>query len=149
EDVARAMANVFHRLHGPVLASADLVAVDASGTPAPELVTDMHPRRLPDLYQQDQLVVLGRYREPESGCGTLRFHLGGEWLGQRRRFELSFDLSAASARNTFVPRLWASRRIAFLIDQVRQAGAYDPGRALGEPRFAELRDEILRLSTAF
>ena len=56
----------------------------------------------------------------------------------------------------FVPRLWASRQIAFLVDELRQRGG-DLGGPLGrpgvdpfaDPRLRELRDEILRLSARF
>jgi hypothetical protein len=55
-----------------------------------------------------------------------------------------------------VPRLWASRRIAYLADQIRQEGADAPGvprsgvnAVLTDPRHRELVDEIVRLSTEF
>ena len=49
-----------------------------------------------------------------------------------------------------MPRLWASRKIAFLTDEIRQAGATAAGaNPLESPRYAELADEILRLSTRF
>ncbi|MDH3592943.1 MAG: hypothetical protein OER88_13745, partial [Planctomycetota bacterium] len=100
----------------------------------------------------DQLVLLGQYR----GKGPIRFRLVGDYLGEARTFEMTFDLNATT-RNAFVPRLWASRRIAFLIDQIRQAGGALPGRPvaragtsiLNDPKFKELVNEILRLSTEF
>jgi Ca-activated chloride channel family protein len=110
------------------------------------------PARLPDLYDGDQLVVLGRYlgREP------LRFRLEGQHLGRQRTFRFDLDLSRADGRNAFVPRLWAARKIAFLVDQIRQAGAQQSGPPLAlsadifsDPRYAELAEEILRLSTEF
>jgi len=63
-------------------------------------------------------------------------------------------MDKASTRNAFVPRLWASRRIAALVDAIRQAGG---GRATGhadarlaaDPRLRELVDEIIALSTEF
>jgi Ca-activated chloride channel family protein len=51
-------------------------------------------------------------------------------------------------RNGFVPRLWASRKIAQLIDEVRQMGA-DPAVSASDPKVKELTDEIVRLSTEF
>ena len=55
-----------------------------------------------------------------------------------------------------MPRLWASRRIAFLVDQIRQAGAASGDRLnevgqtiFSDPRFKEIANEILRLSTEF
>ena len=65
-------------------------------------------------------------------------------------------MRSASTRHAFVPRLWASRQIAFLVDELRQQGG-DLGAPFGtvqrdpfaDPRLRELRDEILRLSTRF
>ena len=47
-----------------------------------------------------------------------------------------------------MPRLWASRKIAVLIDAVRQMGA-DPAASVNDPKIKELIDEIVRLSTEF
>jgi Ca-activated chloride channel family protein len=114
-------------------------------------VRELIPGRLPDLFEGDQLVVVGQY----AGDEPLHFHLAGDFRGKRRAFEFRFDLSAASTRNSFVPRLWASRRIALLVDELRQAGANGPVTAAApvpggaDPRLKELVDEIVRLSTEF
>jgi Ca-activated chloride channel family protein len=86
----------------------------------------------------------------------IELNLRGSYLGQQRNFAFSFDLGKATTRNAFVPRLWASRRIAQLVDEVRQAGALSSeqpsvagGSIFDDPRFAEIADEILRLSTEF
>ncbi|MCA9291785.1 MAG: hypothetical protein KDA25_11705, partial [Phycisphaerales bacterium] len=82
--------------------------------------------------------------------------LSGRYLGQPRAFSFTFGFERANVRNAFVPRLWASRRIAMLVDEVRQAGASSAAMPAtpaqlrsGEPRLRELTDEILRLSTRF
>ena len=67
----------------------------------------MFYRRLPDLFEGDQLVVLGRYDDPR--CARLR--LEGEYLGQPKTFEFAIDPARATTSNAFVPRLWASRRL--------------------------------------
>jgi len=77
--------------------------------------------------------------------------LTGDYFGRPQTFRFQFDPRSASTANAFVPRLWASRRIGVLIDEVRQAGA-DPQlstlQALQQdPRTAEHAQEILRLST--
>jgi Ca-activated chloride channel family protein len=84
----------------------------------------------------------------------MHFRLAGELFGEKKKFEFEFDLSAATTRNAFVPRLWASRRIAYLVDQIRQAGAASPGvinstPIFEDPRYRELAEEILKLSTEF
>ena len=82
------------------------------------LVRELIPSTIPDLFEGDRLVLLGQYR----GSGPLTFRLKGSYLGRPRTFTFSFPLDSATTRNAFVPRLWASRRIASLIDQIRQAG---------------------------
>ena len=68
----------------------------------------------------------------------------------------TLPVRSASTRHAFVPRLWASRQIAFLVDELRQRGGdlgapFAAGRPdpFHDPRLRELRDEILRLSTRF
>lgn len=152
EDVELKVAQVFKRLYGPVLAAPKLANVGADGAVVTDVVREVIPAALPDLFEGDQLVLLGQYR----GKGPLRFRLDGQYLGAPRTFRLEFTVDQATTRNAFVPRLWASRRIAFLVDQLRQAGAAHPGRParvgetiLENPRYRELVDEIVRLSTEF
>jgi hypothetical protein len=97
-------------------------------------------------------VVLGQYLGPNP----IDFRLSGNFFGTPRTFAFRFDLDRSTTRNAFVPRLWATRRIAELVDQIRQAGADVAGgpAAVGttvfaDPRLRELTDEIVRLSTEF
>jgi len=111
---------------------------------------DLIPNPLPDLFEGDQLVLLGQYK----GEAPMVFEVSGNFRGSKRSFRTSFDFSAATTRNGFVARLWASRKIALLIDAVRRAGADvslapDRERIASDPRFKELVDEIIRISTRF
>ncbi|MFN0244372.1 MAG: VIT domain-containing protein [Planctomycetota bacterium] len=152
EDVELAVARVFGRSSGPVLSDLELGSYDGQGNPTTRAVRDLAPARLPDLFAGDQLLVLGRY----VGGEPIDFRLSGTLRGERRTFAFRFGLDTASTRNAFVPRLWATRHIALLVDQVRQAGAdftntpAEIGRSLfTDPRFKEIADEILALSTRF
>jgi Ca-activated chloride channel family protein len=148
EDVELKVARVFSRLYGPVFANPTLETLDTGGAVSTRLVRELIPHQLPDLYEGDQLILLGQY----TGRGPIVFRLRGNFLGRERTFKFTFGLDTATTRNAFVPRLWASRRIAYLVDQVRQAGAdrTNPfGVDLPEQRYRELVDEIVRLSTEF
>ena len=78
--------------------------------------------------------------------------LSGDYFGTERRFEFSFGMDRATTRNSFVPRLWASRKIAAMIDEIRAMGADGSAVLTGapppteDPRFKELVDEIITLS---
>lgn len=140
EDVEVKVAQVFRRLSGHVIQEPTLVALDAQGQDAHGVIREVLPAALPDLFEGDQMVVLGQY----TGRGSLRLRLGGRYLGKRIERTFRFDLSAATTRNSYVPRLWASRRIATLIDAIRQSGA--DGNAAENPKTKELVEEIVRLS---
>ncbi|MFO7899705.1 MAG: VWA domain-containing protein, partial [Planctomycetota bacterium] len=150
EDVEVKVAGVFKRLSGPVLAEPKLELVDKEGRPALGRTRDLIPSKLPDLFEGDQLVLLGQY----LGDEPVTFRLGGNYLGKKRTFRFTFGFDKATTRNAFVPRLWASRKIAVLIDAIRQLGAdgdvaRNPAAIRNDPKLKELVDEIVRLSTEF
>lgn len=147
EDVEVKVASVFKRLSGPVLADTKLAVLDLAGQPALGRVRDLLPVRLPDLFDGDQLVLLGQY----VGEQPVQFELAGNYLGAHRSFRFDFDMTRATTRNAFVPRLWASRKIGVLIDAIRASGAdVNPvNNTPNDPKLKELIDEIVRLSTEF
>jgi Ca-activated chloride channel family protein len=149
EDVEVKVGQVFKRLAGPVLASPKLQPVDEAGQPEFGRTRDLMPAKLPDLFEGDQLVLLGHY----AGDKPLTFVLNGNYLGQTRSFQFRFDLEKATTKNAFVPRLWASRRIATLTDAIRDLGADGTAgatpAAASDPRLRELVDAIVQLSKEF
>lgn len=144
EDVEVKIGRVFKRLTGPVLADVELEVIEKDGTPAIGRTRDIIPEKLPDLFEGNQLVLLGQY----VGKNGITFKISGNYLGKERKFKFTFKPDKADVRNGFVPRLWASRKIAQLIDDVRQMGA-DPVKSKDDPKVKEMVDEIVHLSTEF
>lgn len=147
EDVEVAIGGVFEDLSGPVLTDLAFEATNEDGEPLARLVRDVYPDLLPDLYRDDRLLLLGRYTTPERA--TLR--LTGTRGDRTWTRSVAVDFARAKVRNSFVPRLWAMRRIAALEDSLRQKGA-DPNALASlqhDPRFSEIVREMLRLSTEF
>ncbi len=144
ENVEVKVGQVFRRLSGPVLDTPKLGVAGAGEGVKP--IRELQPSALPDLFEGDQLIVLGTYTD----SAARQLVLQGNYLGKARTFEFQFDASKATTRNSFVPRLWASRKIAALIEEIRQAGAngHMPGTSPPppDPRTKELVDEIVRLS---
>ena len=171
ENVEAKVAEVFRRLSGPVLADPQLATLDPFGNVTTRAVRELLPLQLNDLFEGDQVVLLGQYQSDEP----LHFRLTGNYLGTARTFDLKFDLSKATTRNAFVPRLWASRKIARLIEVISEAGADrstamtgrssmssavamnthgartspETAAAMADPKLKELVDEIVRLSTEY
>src|SRR5690606_4444660 len=78
EDVEVKVGSVFRRLSGPVLAAPKLVALGDDGEPDPKRTRAVLPAELPDLFQGDQLTVLGKYTSERP----LKLRLSGEYLGE-------------------------------------------------------------------
>ncbi|MBL7152166.1 MAG: VWA domain-containing protein [Phycisphaerae bacterium] len=144
EDVEVKVGKVFKRLTGPVLADAKLEVLKKNGEPALGRTRDIIPQTLPDLFEGDQLILLGQY----VGEEPITFRISGNYMGKKRKFKFTFKFDKANKRNGFVSRLWASRKIGELIDAVRQMGA-DTAVSKNDPKVKELVDEIVRLSTEF
>jgi Ca-activated chloride channel family protein len=96
-------------------------------------VQDMYPYPLPDLFAGTQLVVAGRYRDG----GPALFWLSGQVNGEPRDFMYE-GYFQESGGDRFIPRLWATRKIGYVLNQIRLHG---------ESR--ELVDEIVELSIRY
>ncbi len=129
EDLEIKVSGFFAKVNYPVLS--DLV-IDFG-----KLETEMqYPRDLPDLFKGSQLVIVGRYKDgPRKTTVTLTGNVGD------RLETLSFtgqSFPSEEKANNFLPRLWATRRVGYLLEQIRLNG---------ENR--ELVDEIVGLGTRF
>ena len=93
-------------------------------------VAATYPAELPHLPAGTQAVVVGRY-DPTQGDGTGTIRVRAEYDGRPFAHDVDFELVADEAGNSFIPRLWARRRLAHLMTQ----GAT-----------SEIRDQIIRLS---
>jgi Ca-activated chloride channel family protein len=136
ENIESKVGQVFRRLDGPRLAGPKLES--ESG------VREVQPPTLGDVFEGDQIVVVGQYTSTQP----LRFRLTGSDTSGAVAHEMVFDAAAAaSARNGSIPRLWATRKIGFLLAQVREHTA--KGVRPYDPRVKELSDEIVRLSIRY
>jgi Ca-activated chloride channel family protein len=97
-------------------------------------VTQLYPNNLPDLFNGDMLVVFGRY----SGSGPSTVKITGTFNGKSRSFSADVAFPDSDDGNTFIGRLWATRRVGWLLDEMRMHG-----------ETKELRDEVVRLARDF
>ncbi|HYO29370.1 MAG TPA: VIT domain-containing protein, partial [Thermomicrobiales bacterium] len=81
-------------------------------------VTDLSPDPVPDLFAGAQLVALGRYTVP----GETTIELTGEVNDELRTFTFPDQRLSALPGNEWLPRLWATRRIGHLLNQIRLHG---------------------------
>jgi Ca-activated chloride channel family protein len=135
EQIDEVLSTFYGKISTPVLTDLELDFGDL-------VVTDLYPSPLPDLFEGSQIVVVGRYREG----GITDVQLIGNVNNRVQRFTFPEQVFAADSRPAssetsglqFVPRLWATRKIGYLLNQVRLHGPEQ-----------ELIDQIVRLSIRY
>jgi Ca-activated chloride channel family protein len=126
ERIDEKVSAFYAKVSTPVLAD---IAIEVENVH----VEDVYPYPLPDLFAGTQLVVVGRYRD--GGATTIQ--LTGQINQRQQRFSYE-DFFRSSGGDRFIPRLWATRKIGHLLNQIRLHG---------ERR--ELIDEIVELSVRY
>ena len=131
EDLEVKVSNFFSKVNYPVLTALKLNMGGA--------LTDLvYPRSIPDLFRGSQVTLIGRYSN-EADLNGAQIVLTGLSGGVSRSYNfanLKFPLRAET--NEYLPRLWATRRVGWLMEQVRTNGEQK-----------ELRDEIVDLGTRY
>lgn len=135
ENIEASVASLYRKIGSPVLTDIainfELDAVVPAGSAAN--ITRTYPRQLTDLFQGEQLVLVGRYKT----AGPAKVTLTGVASDERKTFSFPASLVAKSHDETFgfVEKLWATRRIGEIIDELDLRGHNQ-----------ELVDELVRLS---
>jgi Ca-activated chloride channel family protein len=136
EDLEVALSGFYEKIASPVLAE---LAVDIQGIET----SQVYPRVLPDLFKGSQLVLVGRYR----GKGPMTAILTGKTGREAKRFVLESRPLDRSDRFGFLPRLWATRRIGYLLEEIRLQGSSE--ELVGEIRRLGLKYGIVTPYTSF
>jgi Ca-activated chloride channel homolog len=128
EEIDEKVAALYNRLSHPVLSE---VTVELG-----ELNThSVYPRKLLALFKGGDVMIMGRYRG--GGKETVAFK--GFLAGAQKRFAYDLEFAKdAEPEHDYVALLWASRKIGFLLQEIRLHGENE-----------ELTDEVIRLSKQY
>jgi Ca-activated chloride channel homolog len=99
---------------------------------------DLYPYPLPDLFAGAQVVLLGRYQQGGEGDISLTGEVNGEkqtFIFADQKFEIK---SPANSLEASIPRLWATRKVGYLLNEIRLQGANQ-----------EIIDQIVHLSIRY
>ena len=131
EDLEIKVSNFFQKVSSPVLADLDLDF-------GPVRTEYTYPRKLTDLFRGMQMTIIGRYKN-SNDLKNITLKLTGKAGRESRTFNYpNLDFPIRSDENNFLPRLWASRRVGWLLEQIR---------ANGETK--ETRDEVVEIGTRY
>lgn len=124
EDIEVKVSSFFNKASNPVLSrvSVDLPRVETA---------DVYPRELGDLFQGEQVLVVGRYKNAADSTIVLR----GEIEGEKKSCTYEGAFPETATDHAFIEGLWARRKVGYLLDQIRLHGENQ-----------ELKDEVIRLS---
>jgi len=126
EDIEVKVSSFFKKVSHPILTDIKLSFTHVE-------THDIYPKELPDIFKGSQLLLLGKYK----GQGSSAVTLSGSAEDAQERFTYEVNFSP-NEKNDFIPRLWATRRIGYLIDELRLHGENK-----------ELIDEVVRLSKKY
>jgi len=131
ENIEAPVSAFYSKIASPMMTSVAVdIQLDGGST------ARVYPRQMPDLFRGDQLVLVGRYRKG----GAAKISLTGEAGGKKEQFtyQANFAERSADDTNAFVARLWATRRIGEIIDDLDLHG-----------RNQELVNELVSLSQKY
>ncbi len=116
EQLDEVLSMFFSKISAPVLTDIEL---EFGGLG----VYDLYPYPLPDLFRNSQVIALGRYRE----AGEVDILLSGQVAGTEQSFTFPGQVFIAKSPPgdplaSVLPRLWATRKIGYLLKQVRLHG---------------------------
>ena len=129
ENLEARLSSFYRRIASPALANPVL---DVEGAE----VFDVFPRQLSDIFYGTQLLILGRYRA--NGDDDALMTVSGDVESVATAYTSIQTFAASSLDASFLPRLWAGRKIAYLLDQIRLYGESE-----------EAIDEVIALSRRY
>jgi Ca-activated chloride channel family protein len=128
-EMATLLEGFYNRIAFPMLADLRLALRGADAF-------DVYPRDLGTLYRGGQLVVTGRYRTAGSATVALTATVASQEAP--RTFEWPVAMAAHEPANDFIPRVWATRKVGYLLDEIRLRGE-NP----------EIRESVIQLARRF
>jgi len=109
EDIEVKVSSFYGKVSSPVLS--DIAVSAGKGVK----LHDMYPEHLPDVFRGSQLILLGRY----EGSGTVKVTLTGNAGEEKQTYEYKTEFAKAETAHDFLPRLWAMRKISYLVMKLR------------------------------
>jgi len=111
ESVERPIAALATKIRFPVL-------TDLRIANTPVRIDEIYPVELPDLFANEELVIVGRY----SGDGGGRVQITGTRAGRTESFATTSTFEDHELDHDYIPKIWASRKVGFLSRQLKLNG---------------------------
>jgi len=129
DELEEVITNFYLQIKNPVLLNTEISF-------SPNVLSEIYPDPLPNLYKGQQMIVAGRYNEAVD----VEVTLSGEAFGNPVEFIYDMPLSDSLVSNyQFLPKVWAKLKIEYLL--VIYYGL-DPN----SPEAEAIKEQIIQLS---
>src|SRR3954463_237959 len=134
ENIEATVSALYRKIGAPVMTGVNLTVDVEGASGGTQPVNRLYPKGEFDLFAGDQLVLVGRYHS----TGKAKVKLKGKIGDEEKTFDFPADFSEKSDddTNAFVAKLWATRRVGDIIDELDLKG-----------RNEELVKELVALAT--
>jgi Ca-activated chloride channel homolog len=134
EDIEDHVSRLYRKIEAPVMTEVQVAWAREGGETRGQSVNRVYPKDVFDLFAGEQLVMVGRYPHSGSAAVTITGRVGGEL--QTFQFPVELARSSRDQSQAFIEKLWATRRIGEIIDELDLKG-----------HNSELVKELVELST--
>jgi len=135
ENIEASVSKLYGRIASPVMTDVKFdFQFDNAKTEQGPPVQRVYPSGTFDLFAGEQLVLVGRYKQAGAAKVVVRGQVGNE----EKKFEFPAEFAAKTSDDSFAfaEKLWASRRVGEILDQLDLNGPNE-----------ELVKELVQLST--
>ncbi len=127
EDIEVKVSNFYTKVSSPVLTDVKLTFGNTR-------VNKIYPKKVPDIFKGSSVTIFGRYEK----AGNVTVTVEGTVNGKRETYTYEAELTNEETNYDFIPSLWATRNIGYLLDQIRLHG-----------EDKELVEEVTRLAKKY
>ncbi len=127
ENLENVLSSFYAKIKSPVLSDVK-IAYDGVD------VKDVYPRGVTDIFAGSPVMLMGRYK----GSAPATVRLTGKVNGVPKAYSFPLAFASEETGHTYLPRLWAMRRIGYLTDVAQQ-----------NDENKEVVDEIVELSKRY
>ena len=112
EDIEIKVSEFYNKIRYPFMTD---VAIDYGPDGKANAI---YPRKLPALYRGTEFMLVGRFK----GSGPGHIVVTGNVAGEQRQIQLDVNWPAREVDNSYLPRVWAMRKIGHLMEDLRLHG---------------------------
>lgn len=111
ESIETKLIDLYSKIQNPLLTD---ISIEVDGMD----IFDTFPNSIPNLYEGSEIILVGKCKDL---TGNAKVHIMGSKGDKSLEFIFNFGTNSNS-KNNFIPRIWATRKIGALMDQVKLEG---------------------------